>query len=255
MLKRERQDYLLSLLKAEGVIRISELVPKVASSMMTIRRDLDEMETRGLLTRIHGGAVLSKETNKDSLQPSFQQRIEEHIKEKKHIARLAARMVQNGDILYIDGGTTPYVMLDYIDPDICFTVITTALMTATKASSYNNANVICIGGSIHKSSYSSTGTLAIENIEKFHANKAFISTKAFALPLGCYEADMNLIETKKAIVRSADKVILLADFTKFSGKSLCPSVTLSSINTVVTDPAADPAILKNIADMGVEVVK
>ncbi|MBO4548821.1 MAG: DeoR/GlpR transcriptional regulator, partial [Abditibacteriota bacterium] len=57
VLKRERQDYLLSLLKAEGVIRISELVPKVASSMMTIRRDLDEMETRGLLTRIHGGAV------------------------------------------------------------------------------------------------------------------------------------------------------------------------------------------------------
>ncbi|MBR4748303.1 MAG: DeoR/GlpR transcriptional regulator [Abditibacteriota bacterium] len=242
-------------MKAEGVIRISELVPKVASSMMTIRRDLDEMESRGLLTRIHGGAVLAKESKKDSLQPSFQQRMEEHIKEKKHIARLAARMVENGDILYLDGGTTPYLMLDFIDPDICFTVITTALMTATKASSFSNANVICIGGSIHKSSYSTTGTIAIENIDKFHANKAFISTKAFALPLGCYEADMNLIETKKAIVRNADEIILLADFSKFSGKSLCPSVTLSSINKVVTDAATDANILKTLTDKGIEVVK
>ncbi|MBQ9359062.1 MAG: DeoR/GlpR transcriptional regulator [Abditibacteriota bacterium] len=253
-MKRERQDLILKILKEHGVIKVVDLVPRFSNSVMTLRRDLDELEERGLVTRVHGGAVLSKENNDNLYQPSFQRRMDEHLKEKRLIGQKAAQLVQPGDIIILDAGSTPYVMMDYLKSEMPFALITPGLLTATRALEFKQANIINIGGEIHKSSYSSVGINAIKNIEQYHAHKAFISTKAFNLPLGCYEADMQLIEIKRSIVRSAEQVILLADHTKFNSISLSPSVAVSEIDTIITNENANPEVINELERRNINIV-
>ena len=240
MNKLERQENLVKVLQESTVKSVSELSTKLGASMMTIRRDLDLLEQQGILQKIHGGAViLQKGTDESSIaQPSFQQRMNEFRDYKDKIGREAAKHIRNEDVVFFDAGTTTLAMTTHIPDNIEFTAITTGLITAVSLCNLKNANVITIGGGAHNSSYSSVNHMAIEMIKQLSANTAFISTKALVCSSGTFEGTLPLIEVKRAIVRSSERVILLADHSKFGAKSLSESIAIENIDLVITDELA-----------------
>lgn len=232
MLKEVRHKSIIELLSKQGPISILELAGKLDASMMTIRRDLDVLEKNGFVRKMHGSAVL---INSDNSQPTYLERVAECKDEKNRIGKAAADMIKVGSIVLFDAGTTTLAIIQHIPPDKNFTAITTGLMTAAALCNKTVANVICIGGNIHPSSVSAINYFAIDMLNSFHADMAFISTKSVSLPDGLFETQLPLIEIKKKMVSVSDKVILLADHRKFSYKALCLSVPLQDIDVIISD--------------------
>jgi DeoR/GlpR family transcriptional regulator of sugar metabolism len=251
MLKHERQKKLQDLLLSKEIMTVAELSCKLDASMMTIRRDIDDLDGKGIVRKIHGGAYIPKN---EMEQPSFRERIGEFDAEKDRIGKAAASLIDPGDIVFFDAGTTPLYVVDHLPDELEFTAITTGLMTALALCGRSGVNVINIGGNIHKSSYSSTSHLSVEIITRFNADKAFISTKAFSFPEGTFESMLPLIEIKKAIVSVSREVILLADHSKFETKSLCLAIPLGSIGTLITDGKAPAAVTDALRSIGKKVI-
>ena len=248
MKKSERKDKLVSLLRETTAMSISELSNRLNASMMTIRRDLDDLETQGVLKKIHGGAILLQKAPDDSnlSQPSFQRRLDEFSEYKSKIGREAVKHIKNGDMVFFDAGTTTLAMVPHIPDALEFTAITTGLITAVSLCNLKNISVITIGGNAHRSSYSSINHMAIESIKKLNATTAFISTKSLVCPYGTFEATLPLLEVKQAIVKVSDRVILLADHSKIGAKSLCESVGIGDIDLVITDELAPLEAVKEL---------
>lgn len=251
MIKNQRQQKLLELMQSNEIMTVSDLMDKMSTSRMTICRDIDDLEKTGVVKKIHGGAVLIK---RDSSQPTFQERITEFCEEKVKIGKEAAKLIKPGASAFFDAGTTPLAIIEHIPDNLEFTAITTGLMTAVALCKKINVNVIIIGGNIHKTSYSTINYFSVDMIKKFKADIAFISTKAFSFPEGTFEAQMPLIEIERAIVSVSKNVVLVADHSKFETESLCLSIPLNSINTIVTDKLTSPAIIDELTKKGIEVI-
>lgn len=250
LLKPIRQKELMKLLKIDNMMSIFDLSQKLNSSMMTIRRDLDNLEKTGIVKKVHGGALLIK----NEIQPPFYDRVEELNNEKDRIGRKAGELVVSGAIVFFDAGTTPLAVIEYIPDDIEFTAITTGLMTAVALCNKPRANVICVGGNIHHSSYSSMSYISVDQIKKFNADIAFISTKAISIPYGTYEAQLQLIEVKRAIVEVSNKIVLLADHSKFETNSLSLSIALDKINLIITDNQTNVIDIEKLRKLGKDVI-
>jgi Transcriptional regulators of sugar metabolism len=236
MLKNDRHDKIIDILQKGNSIKISELAEMLGSSMMTIRRDLDKLEELGTVKRFHGGVSLARSENS---QPSFYERIASSGEEKRAIGAEAAKLVMPGAAVFFDAGTTPLAVLDFIPDDLPFTAITPGLLTAVKLCSKPMVNVYVIGGTVHKNSFSSTDYTAVEALKRFHADLAFISARSVVLPDGLYEVQMPLIEIKRTAVDASDKVVLLADSSKFKIKSMCKVCSMCDIDSVITDEGID----------------
>ena len=247
MHKLERQKNLIDLLSANSVMTISDLAMHLDSSMMTIRRDLDDLEKKGTVKKIHGGALLVRH---EPEQPPFQQRVKEYEQEKYRIGKAASEMITKGSIVFFDAGTTSLAIIEHIPDDIEFTAITPGILTAAALCAKPKANTIIIGGNVHPTSFSSTNYIAVDLIRKFNADIAFISTKAITLSEGTFEAQLPLIEVKKAIVDSSRKAVLLADHSKFESKSLCFSIPIEDIDTIITDNEIPDTILDMLKNSG-----
>jgi DeoR/GlpR family transcriptional regulator of sugar metabolism len=251
MLKDVRLKSIIELLGTVGAISISELADRMDASMMTIRRDLDILEKEGVVRKMHGGAVL---VSSDAVQPTYHERVAELQTEKNRIGKAAAAMIKPGSIALFDAGTTPLAVVGHIPADLEFTAITTGLMTATELCGKTSANVICIGGNIHPTSYSAVNYFAIDMLSHFHADIAFISTKSVSLPEGLFETQLPLIEIKRKLVSVSDKVVLLADSRKFSTKALCMSIPMEDIDVVITDDKVSSEVVEQMKGLGKEMV-
>ena len=251
MQKEQRQNELIGLLLTNNIMTISDISKQLKSSMMTIRRDLEILEKNGMVKKLHGGAMLIKQ---ESDQPSFHERAEILEKEKDRIGKAGAKLISDGSIVFFDAGTSALAVAKHIPNNIKFTAITTGLMTAVALCDNPNINVISIGGNIHMSSYSSINHLAINLIQSFHANIAFISTKAVSVNEGTFEAQLPLIEVKRAIVNASTKVVLLADHSKFDLRSLCLSIPMVDIDTIITDNGVSDDIIETLKNNGKEVI-
>ena len=252
MVKSARQTLLVRLLHENEIMSVSDLSEHLKSSKMTIRRDLEHLEQKGIVRKVHGGAVFLKQG--DEAQPSFEARFDEFAVEKSRIGRCAASMIQSDSVICIDSGTSTLAIVDHIPAELCFTAITPSLMTAISLCKKPNVSIIHSGGSIHHSSYSSEGFMATEYVRRFHADIAFISTKAISVPEGTFEALLALIEVKRALASIAKRVVLLADHSKFMDRSLCKSFPLEKIDCVITDDGANPALVDQLRELGREVI-
>ena len=251
MAKNQRQEKLLLILAKKKTVKVSELIESVKFSPMTIHRDLEWLEQNGIVKRSHGDVTLIRN---DAGQPSFHERISEFSHEKYIIGKRAAKLIKPGSVVFFDAGTTPLAVTDHIPDDLKFTAITTGILTAAALCGKPLINVISIGGSIHHSSYSSVNRMAVDSIQNFHADLAFISTKSVILPEGTYEPNLPLIEIKQAIVHSSDKIALLADNSKFETKSMCKAVPLEMIDTIISDSGLASRYLQQIEQSGKEMI-
>lgn len=229
MLTEERQQKILEILENKGVVKINELVKLTNTSESTIRRDLTHLECIHELKRIHGGATLLKGRFNE---PSYTEKQDQHISEKSKIAKYAVGLIEEGDCIYLDAGTTTFNMIQYMDKkDI---VVVTNGLKHIDALVEKDINAYILGGRVKGRTKAVVGTDALKNLEKFRFDKCFIGTNAVHLEYGFTTPDSEEAILKENAIQLSKEAFVLADESKFGEVAF---VKISDLNTatIITD--------------------
>lgn len=252
MLAKERQERIMEIISFNKKIKISELVEKFNVSVETLRRDLDLLDRKGLVTKVHGGAILKPETL-DFI--NFESRLKENTQEKTEISEKISSLIKEKDIIFINGGTTNIEIIKVLKNKFEeLTIITNSLMIVNMLTTNIKYNTVLIGGQLNYKEFSFQGSLAEENIKSFTADKCIISSGGISLKHGITDYILEEVGLQKIMIKNSKEVIIAADHSKFETNSLGKVAELSDINFLVTDSNLDLEILKNYKDRGIKIL-
>ena len=227
----ERKQAILQLLQEKESIHVDELSQRFKVSRVTIRGDLDNLQQKGLLVRTHGGAMLPEK--RDFIR-IISDTIHESAKEKESIAKLAASLVNPGQAIIIDSGSTTMHMAKYLaDKEI--TVATNSLLVMQQLMNEEHINLVMIGGSLRRYSMSAIGGLARSCLSQIHADWLFLGGSGFSVEKGISCSNLVEADTKQAMIQSSEHVCLVADSSKIGKVSFANVTDWSHIEVLVTD--------------------
>lgn len=250
MFAEERQREISSILHENGSVKVNELSEHFGVSEATIRRDLQEMDSKKLLKKTHGGAVKIQIIN---FEPSFIDKKDKKNEEKYFIGKAAASMINNGDTIILDSGTTTLELSKNITADD-ITVITNSIDIAAELSGKNNVKIILTGGVLRENTRSMVGYTCEEMLKNFRVDKAFIGANGISLIDGVTTPDITEAQVKKAMINSANKIIIVVDSSKF--ENVCFSVVcpITHVSTVVTSGDISKEIINDFTRQGIEFI-
>lgn len=246
MFSVERQSQILETLEHEGKVDVNLLASRFSTSRETIRRDLRDMEAAGILKRTHGGAVLAAGNHSEGYEYPLLVREVQKYEEKQRICRAAAKLVEDGDTIFLDNSSTTIGLIRYVPKQIKFTVVTNSIQIMLEAGKLNNSNivVIALGGVLNMKNYSLTGMLSKNFAQNFFPEKSFMSCRGVDEKSGMTDASILEIEVKRDMLNRSKEFILLADYSKFGLVGAVYMGGLNEIDVVVTDSKAEPGRLK-----------
>lgn len=250
MFAEERQQKIAELLSEQSSIKVSTISQVFNVSESTIRRDLQEMEEKGLLTRTHGGAVGINRTN---FEPSFKDKEDANRDEKILIGKIAAKMIEDGDTIILDSGTTTLEIAKNITAaDV--TVITNSIDIASELTNREGIELIVTGGSLRNTTRAMVGHITESILKNFRVDKAFIGANGISIEEGVTTPNFVEAQTKKAMINVANKVIVAVDNSKFN--EVCFSVVcpIRAVSIIITNCGLDESEIKNFEDSGVEII-
>lgn len=227
----ERKRAILDLLDVEGKIKVIELSEKFDVSEPTIRRDIKELDEKGLLIRTHGGAIALEERE---AEPSFYEKQDKFYKEKEAIGILGASFVKEGDTILLDSGTTTLQIAKHLDAK-SITVVTNSLDIAYELEKKKDIKVVITGGVMRWNTRAMVGPVADETLSKFHVDIAFIGTNYISIEGGLTTHNMMEANTKSNMIRIANRVFVVCDHTKFDKTTFCRIAALSDLDGIITD--------------------
>lgn len=198
----------------------------------TIRRDLEKLENEGFVKKMYGGAVLVE--NENSELP-FNLRKLSNIKEKRHIAKIAAELIEDGDTVMFDSSSTSFEVAKAIKSKKRITVITNSMNIVLELSMVKDFKIISTGGILNHDYMCYYGSDVKNTIKKYNAQKAIISCKGLYLTKGIMDSSEEIAEMKQEIISNSTEVILVADNTKFDKTALINYFDLDVLNYIVTD--------------------
>lgn len=243
---------MLDELRLRRVVPISDLSWMLGVSARTVRRDLVELEDRGLVTRVHGGAMLTDVTTLGE-DPSIEDREISFVEEKRRIGKAAAGLVRWRDCVLLDSGTTTLEVARCLPRDCDLTVVTNALPIANELARRDDIDLVVTGGSYYESARAFVGPLTEKNLHAITADYAFISCVGIDLEKGL--TNSNLFEsTKQTMMEIAKKTIVVADHSKFGRKGLAVFGLFEDVDVVVTDDGLDPKAVAQLEEKGVIVM-
>jgi len=251
MLPAARKEFLLNTINETGILHTNDIMKQCNVSEITIRRDLIELESKGLLVRTHGGAVKSKATD---MMFSYEHKINQNRKNKDEICQLAANNISEGDIIFVDCGTTLSLISKYVTKLKSLTVITTSLPVISELINYPNIRLSLIGGEIDSERQATYGSVAENNIGMYHADKAFIGADGISLKKGLSSYDDKEGAVTRIMMENSDEVFLLCDSSKIEKNSFVMYASISGIDHLVTDQQIPQEQLKMYRDAGVDVI-
>jgi DeoR/GlpR family transcriptional regulator of sugar metabolism len=234
MLPVQRLRSILEDIKSSSATSVSALSKKYDVSEMTIRRDLKLLEDQGLITRTHGGAIANSRAL-DELQ--FIQKQGIHELEKQQIARYAVtQFVSEGDIITMEGGTTVAGMVAHMEKYRNVTIMTNGLHTLFELQRISTGNtVISTGGVLREVSNTFVGPIAEAHFTEYNATKVFLSATGWTATTGFTDPNMLEIQVKKAMIKSARRIIMLIDSSKFGIISLTSFLNAYAPDVLITD--------------------
>ena len=252
MISSQRQHLILSRLRTRGAVRITALSKELGVSAMTIRRDIAELADKGLLKRVHGGAVT---TSTLLSEPLFSVKSQMDIGLKDAIAQEAIKYVAPGDVIAIGGGTTAYVFAQHLlesQQSSGITILTNSIPVAelVQALESKDVEVIVTGGVITRSN-SLVGPIAYKVVASLRVN---LGTHSVSIPRGFLMPNSLEAATDMAMMDIADRTIVLTDHTKWSCTSLSLFARFDQVNTVITDDGLDPDSAAKTKDLVKELV-
>jgi DeoR/GlpR family transcriptional regulator of sugar metabolism len=235
----ERKRVIVEQLKLEGQVKVPELSLRLTVSEETVRRDLVLLEREGLVKRVYGGAVLTKPSN---FEPPYLQRQKVKAEEKERIGRAAATLIESGDTIAIDVGTTTLELAKAIAGRDQITILTNSLAVAYHLMESLNSGrftgkIIVIGGELNPQQQSMSGTLGESVMSQFRVDKAFISIGGISLKRGISDYDLGETSMSRQMVEAASQTIVLADDSKLDKEAFVEIVPLRKVHAVVSNVA------------------
>jgi DeoR family transcriptional regulator, aga operon transcriptional repressor len=250
VLNEERRRAILDLINREGRVLVGALAQQFETSQVTIRKDLEALHAQGLIHRSHGGALPSREGA--LADPTLLEKEKLHHKEKLRIADAAAAMVQEGDVVILDSGTTTTAIARALRGLRKLTIITNALNIASELAA-TDVEVILTGGTVRRNSFSLVGPIAEETLKGLNADILFLGVDGFDVEYGL--STPNILEAKvnRVMVEVARVSVAVCDASKFGRRSMSLIVPTKKLDRVITDQAAPKADLKLLKKNGIEV--
>lgn len=246
-----RKQQILDLIKTNGSVKVTELSTLLDVSEVTVRNYLADMETKGLLSRVHGGAVSSY---KPYYSMNMTQRLETNQTQKVEIAQKIASMIEPNDTVMLNSGTTTLLTFRKFPVDYNLNIVTNSIAIALEASGNPNYNVVLIGGSINTQYQFSYGSDAITQLRNYHAEKLILSVDGVDIKRGFttyYDKEASI---DRAMIEQCDRCIIAADSTKFHNNAFAKISDLSVADCIVTNCLDDVAFLAEFKDKGIEIL-
>lgn len=232
-----------------GFAALPDLVDALDVSESTVRRDLDVLEEAGTAKRTHGGVFYTGSSPK---LPHFDERQPAHWDKKRAVAARAAQLIQDGDTLLLDGGTTTYEVARLL-AGRPLQVVTNSLPVANLFASGSATDLVLVGGYVYPRTGVSLGPYANQMLATLNVRRTILSVAGIN-DRGFYNSNLLLVETERAMLEAAEEVIVVADSTKFGHQSLAHLCPLDRIDHLVVDHHIDRAWRKKIEDAGVNLV-
>ncbi|SFC90817.1 DeoR/GlpR family DNA-binding transcription regulator [Clostridium uliginosum] len=235
MFTEERCNIILQELKVKGIVSVMELVKMLDASESTIRRDLNNLHNEGLLKKIHGGAVLIGEsTSLHDYMVNVRQSL--NVDDKTQIAKYAASLIENGDIIYLDAGTTTEILIDFIKAKE-ITVVTNAIVHAKKLLE-KNIKTFILGGELKIITEAVVGPTTVEDLKKYNFTKGFFGANGVSNQNGYTTPDINEAMVKAEAIKRCNEAFVLADESKLEEVSF---ITFGAIKdaTLITSKIKD----------------
>ncbi len=251
LLAEERRARIAALAAQQGAVRVDELSALFQVSEVTIRSDLDVLAERGLLVRDRGGALANARAG---LVTAFEQRAGQNLEEKRRIGRAAAQLVQPGDTIIMDAGTTLMEMARCLRDVAPLTVVTNALNVALELGGRPDVHVILIGGSLSRDTISTIGPQAVHDLGELLVHKAFLGAHAVDPEAGLTDASLEIAQVKRAMIRAARQAILLADAAKWGRAGLARVAPLRAVHSLVSDEGLPTEARRACAEAGVQLL-
>ena len=250
-----RHDTIRRAIEIDGRVSISDLVDRLSVSEVTIREDLKHLESRGVLTRVRGGAVVSRD---GAMEMPLEETSTTNHAEKMAIAAHAASMVKNGQTIIIDVGSTTTEMAKALSPDLSrVVVITNGLNIALILEALPGVSVIVTGGTLRPLQHSLVAPMGTLLLDQLKADVAFLGCNGVDPARGFTNSNIAEAEIKQAMVRSATKTVFLADHDKIGEVASAIVTDTSGADLLITDNGATESNLDNLrADgLAIEVVR
>ena len=249
MLAEERRSRLLELVRTHQFASLPQLVELIGVSESTIRRDLEALEEQRSVRRIHGGVLF---VGSAAAVPQFETREPAQWDLKRAIAQRAADLIDDGDTVLLDGGSTTYEVASLLVGRPLH-VVTTSLPVANLLASDPCSDLVLIGGNICPRTGVVRGPYADQMLSHVRVRKTVLSTAAVSED-GFFNNNMLLIETERAMMRAAKEVIVVADSSKFGNQSLGHVCALGTVDHVVVDSQLSDAWRNKLTAAGVNLV-
>jgi DeoR family transcriptional regulator, aga operon transcriptional repressor len=250
MLSEERQRAILEILGRDGRVLVVDLAKHFRTSLVTIRKDLEILHSKGRIHRTHGGALSVREGALED--PTLREKEKLHRAEKLQIAAVAAGLVSEGQVVILDSGTTTTAVARALRDFRNLTIITNAVNIAAELSG-TTLEVILTGGNLRKNSFSLVGPIAEETLHRLYADILFLGVDGFDVEYGL--STPNLLEAKvnRAMMDIAKVAVAVCDSSKFGKRTLSLIAPPSSLQHVITDRGVPKTDLNALRKWGVEV--
>jgi DeoR/GlpR family transcriptional regulator of sugar metabolism len=249
MLRDRRHELILRVLRSEGPVTVETLAERLAASLATIRRDLQKLDEEGLLKRVHGGAM-PVEGHDDP----FTDVAEVRPAEKDAVALRCAELIQDGETVLLDIGTTAHCVARHLH-DRSLTVITSSLAVVDELQDEADIRLVVLGGMLRRDYRSLVGFLTEDNLRQVHADRLFLGTSGVRPDGQVMDTTVVEVPVKRAMIAASDEVVLVADVGKFPGSGIARVCGPQELDAVVTNATADATTRAVLREAGVDVIE
>lgn len=249
LFEEERKRSIVQFVEKHTRGSVQELSQQLGVSESTVRRDLKELEEARLLKRTHGGAVSLQSVNFEAV---FQDKEDRFLDEKLRIARKAVEMIQDGDAILLDGGTTTLQIARELKSFSNLKVITNSIMALNELKECRNIEVSITGGMLRPDTLAFVGPMTERSLEMVRVDKAFLGTNGLDVHEGITTPNMLEAATKRKMISVAKQVILLADHSKVGQVSFCKVADLQEIDHCILDSETPESFIRELEMMDMD---
>lgn len=251
MQQNERKNKILELLKKNGSVKVTELSSLFNISEVSVRNYLDDMEKKGLLSRVHGGAISSY---KPYYSMNMSQRMETNQLKKKRIAEMAAQMVKPNDTIMLNSGTTTLLVFRALPSDYNLNIVTNSIAIALEASDNPNFNVILAGGAVNTKYQFTFGFDAAAQLKNYHADKLILSVDGIDAENGFTTYYDKEAYIDQIMIEQSKICIVVADTSKFERTAFSKISAPTIADYIVTNDSLDKKIYAQFKKMDIDIV-
>jgi ribose transport system substrate-binding protein len=242
----ERHQAILELVQRYESVRVADLAEQLNVSESTVRNDLETLDEQGYLVRVRGGAIAKQTLSTDGASPYLSQKALQQAGEKQAIARWAAGMIEDGDVIMLDASTTVLHIAPFLHDRRNLTVFTNGIDVARALAKEPSNTVIILGGILRPSGNSITGEISKQLLQEYHIQTAFVSCSGFTPELGFFEMNLQEAQMKTLMMQATQHRVALLDSSKIGRVGLTTFGTLADFDYFVTDEQIAPAVVEAV---------